>query len=833
MAISYLSKPIQPSPYVIPLDLNILAKVNQYKESEFYKNFNTLKQYYGQLKNTDILNKEAKDRFDRGYNEAMRQIDSLGSMDYSNMGVVNQLEGLGSQLYDDITLNAIAATKSIRERNKKWEEIKMNPKLSKYYAPINQAYDSRYDNEYINGRADAIYNGTSTPTLYSGNVFEKLTEGLKNLPKNVVTAITNSGSPYYFNKETSEFLSDPQIQSYMKGMLSPDVLEQIKINTWGSMNGMSNEDLTKKYIANYDKDMLGINTYIDDVNKKIASLPDGKEKDFYNQQLIDLQKQKIDIQSSHNIKGFVEGLQDPERRIGLISQFGMRELFENGMKSWDAKKIKNDLIQNREQDAIDRRELEDIRFKNRAKLLETAHGYKMEEIDQQGKYRNSKNPKNPKNPNDPNDPNDPTEVYALATNTNVTKSQNDYTLEGLRNFEAVENKSINDRLKQFFLDTAPDPNGTYATMTEAAFKDHLVKIAQMDGDKANLSVEDVRMYVVDKNINAANREFYEAFLRNYDAASKGDRSAMEGITDIQKDDFLNLHNSIVLSKGAVEARKLMLKDAEEKAIKEFKETKDFKKLKPHEKVVFEAYLRNPTPFITGKFESAKYGTVYITTEQLDDILSFSKMNMMPILNPLDEKIKKILKTNTDFIKNYYTRMLDNNSFKKDQRSISLVKTLINQTYPTDADNIDMNKITLMGITQMDEGEQEKSPIKGAKWKMDVQVTLGSETDGKTPTKTVYLTDDQAIKFGAFENPYYELDNILRYRGNTENIFADARLTKDQETSFGSGVFKYKLMKPTGVGGNVKIAVTDDDDKIIYISKMRGADGQIYSFQNAL
>ena len=56
MPISYLSKPIETSPYVLPVDLNLLAKVNTYKQSKFYENAQKTQDELNTIANLDIAN---------------------------------------------------------------------------------------------------------------------------------------------------------------------------------------------------------------------------------------------------------------------------------------------------------------------------------------------------------------------------------------------------------------------------------------------------------------------------------------------------------------------------------------------------------------------------------------------------------------------------------------------------------------------------------------------------------------------------------------------------------------------------------------------------------
>lgn len=307
MAVSYLSKPFETNPYVLPVDLNLLARVNQYKQTQFYANADKIGTMIGNLKNTDILNKAQADKLLAQYTNLNNQLNQAGAIDYSDKNLTNQIESYGSGIYNDEDIRrGISSTKRVRQFQANVEKMQTDPKLSKYYNVSNVTRIMQQQiNPYVNGDITAGYSGPTAPRPYEGNPFEKILKNMKNLPPDITVKIGASGTPSLYRVSTNEELSATDIDAAFDGLIDANTKAQLMDDAWynfdyatgGKFDKKMGQDLYNNEMLNNSRNFenaLNANT----IRLKTETDPDKrKELEKNNIQLqneIDIAKQRIE-----------------------------------------------------------------------------------------------------------------------------------------------------------------------------------------------------------------------------------------------------------------------------------------------------------------------------------------------------------------------------------------------------------------------------------------------------------------------------------------------------------------------------------------------------------
>lgn len=503
MAVSYLSTPIQDTPYILPVDLNLLGRVNQYKQTMFYNNANALKQQMAQLKNTDILNPEQRDRLQQGYNQVVNRISEAGPIDFSDLSIVNSIEGLGSQIYDDqYIMNGIASTKQIRKMQSIREKIKTDPKLIKYQNAALEWYDNEYIKDYIGGGLDASYQGSSTPTLSLGNTSELIRNGLKNMPPDVEVTIGESGNPYWFNKRTGEQLSSERIHALMQANLTPELQKQIQIEGAFRMRDMTDAQIGQELALRRDKDLRDVDANIQRLKDLAATSINDDIRQSYEQQILENENHKSTISERYNsrLSNLPTNLLTREGRIAELGSLYTEDLFKNTAAAFSYNKIKNDLQYNQGLAFQQKMEWEKEKFN---RML-------------QFKQQQAANKKGTNTSSLLGDPNAPISEVGTSQETEDQMRQRVITTDNID--QSINNavQGRQDLLKSFYLNQL-GPN---------AEKIDLEGISELN-NLPGLQGEDLRTFVKNNKLNQYSIQYFNNMANAMDNAAKGDYSQLQ------------------------------------------------------------------------------------------------------------------------------------------------------------------------------------------------------------------------------------------------------------------------------------------------------------------
>lgn len=297
MPVSYVSDVIRSNPLIQPFDLNLMAKVNSYKQSLFYQNAAKTENMITQLNNSDIANPEQRAYLKNKVNNLTTQLNNTGAINYSDMNIANTIEGFGSDIYNDKNvMNGIVSTKYMREWQSNVQKLKTDPKLSKYYSGANEAWDmDHYIKPYVSGGIDATYEGPRAPKPYKGNPFSIAMEALKNIRPDIEQRIDPvTGNQFFFSKTENKQVSSEDIAATLDGIIDGDTKQQLKIDAWYNYDYSTGYKFGKPealdvYTQDFDNVLANRNSELDSINSQIKSEPDVNKLAALNQRKAKIQ----------------------------------------------------------------------------------------------------------------------------------------------------------------------------------------------------------------------------------------------------------------------------------------------------------------------------------------------------------------------------------------------------------------------------------------------------------------------------------------------------------------------------------------------------------------
>lgn len=249
--VSYKSNTFHSSPYVLPVDLGLLSNVLSIKQKSFDTNAGKVQSEIDQMGLLDVMKDEDKKYLNSKINNITSTINNFGGIDFSDQGVTNQIESLGSDVYGDSkVMNAVSSTKSIRNLQNTYEKYKTDPKLNKLYSQVNEAYDMQGVQSYLSTpEVGSKYSGPSSPTPYTAyrdnhlKAFDKIKSDLQ-------TQITDNG--LYYSVTNKEYITPERIMSMAADLLTPQEREQMKRDGWYSYRGATPNQLVEKGLEQFN-----------------------------------------------------------------------------------------------------------------------------------------------------------------------------------------------------------------------------------------------------------------------------------------------------------------------------------------------------------------------------------------------------------------------------------------------------------------------------------------------------------------------------------------------------------------------------------------------------
>jgi hypothetical protein len=252
MAVSYVSQILKSNPYVLPVDLNLTAKILQFKETNFKQNASKIQQSIDQAQSTDLIKSEDKDYLQNKVSSLVNGINGSAGLDLGDINVANQLNQMTSDIYSDQDLlESITSTQKVRKLTAMYEKMQTDPKLKGTFATQNMQWDMQGVNEWLNNgertTADNGYKGTSTPTPFT-DVDKLMVERAKVVKANYTKSTTKDG--IYIHNVTGEEVTADQIKNELKAYVSenPQLQQQAQINSWFLNRNVTGETLYKDAI---------------------------------------------------------------------------------------------------------------------------------------------------------------------------------------------------------------------------------------------------------------------------------------------------------------------------------------------------------------------------------------------------------------------------------------------------------------------------------------------------------------------------------------------------------------------------------------------------------
>lgn len=866
MAVSYVSKVFQSSPYILPVDVNLLNRVNSYKQNQFYKNAAATQSELSQIANSDILNPQQAQLLKARYDNITNQIQQNVGIDYSDPNVVNQLRSMAGEIVNDPNiLSGIASTRKIRSLQAGWDKITTTKGMEKYYNPANRSWDERSIGDYVNGGVSATYNGPSTPTLYAGNVFDKVTERVKELKPNLQVGYNPvTGERYFYDKVTQQVLSTDRVNALMNGVLQndPALQQQMTINAWYGGRGQTAEDVKSDWKRYYDGDISNLKNNINKITQALTTAATNGEKENLQSQLAAYEAQLKELQGL-DVSKIDQMLNTEDGRINVQTQLLRRRLFEDAATAFSYTEIKDELQFNRAAFEEDKMSLQE---RIAAAKLAAAGGRGTGA----GRGTGTRGGGGTLGPNG-----EPLEGTGFNTETEAQVESQELSGQKVKDLIANTRAESSNILRSYLIDNA---NLDALQQSRSNFEQLIDNnIANLDG-RPGLSIDDLRKAASDAKMAAAAKTYFGNVVRILDQGAQG------AIID-RRDVTFNINDAIATAKKL--AHNESIAQAWENQYNQARnvsrgELYSKYKLSPQEIELVEKYVNNPSAYnsvkkgrladvdsndalgVANKFISDIFNQSGEQTEftggnlpqaQKDQLRSvLRKIGIVaPLTNKVNlsdledfDKVSQQALDKINFRETFPVRYIGMSADNLKKANGDIQAALKDKAVNTEGQalgDVEHDTISIDKIEAISRSDPNYAPSGGNK---RYKVTFTYKDGPKVKTAINYIDDRTARRFQIQSDQEADLNNALivnrqlnpqyvRVKGVNFQGQSSDNLTPQQIVAgfgFGSDLFKYQIVRPDGANGNVYIDIFDDKNNKIRLKRGVRNGNDLYNFTSA-
>jgi hypothetical protein len=305
---------------VMTTDLELLAKVDGYKEEQFQEGEKDLQ---SEINNWSLLRNVAKPQDHQYINEKLTgllsKVNSLGSsFDLSNPANVNTLKNLGYSLYADKSImNAVSTTRRMQALQQDVYN-KTNGKNAKNYDSVYGEYLQNQYSDWLNdGKQGTSFDGpTALPQGNFDQYQKKLQDGLAKLTPDLNEAPQGTADALNYYQVGDKFIKKERVDAYIDANTSEQDRSILNAHAWKGFQGYSDNSLLTLQNRGYDSKISSLqDTWNTLQNQRALSKGDWKQTELYTQQMDDV------ANAIESIKGQKNGLPQLQDGQALPKQY--------------------------------------------------------------------------------------------------------------------------------------------------------------------------------------------------------------------------------------------------------------------------------------------------------------------------------------------------------------------------------------------------------------------------------------------------------------------------------------------------------------------------------
>lgn len=332
------------NPYVQQLSVDTMAKVGMYKQQQYDQGVQKVQSYIDNVAGMDVAHNADKKYLQSKLNELGNNLKYVAAGDFSNQQLVNSVGGMATQLIKDENIqNAVSSTarynKEKQELDKQYKEGKSSvanvydftTQAEKWLSTdqVGQKFTGRYS-PYVDIDKKFLETFKALHASETGKdfIYERYTDPITG------KLLSTDKLAVAMEREGVEGIDAAKIQTALRATLTPDELNQMRINANYEFRNATPDDLANNATKQYEKSIAVVNEQIERL-ESIAALSDSEpilqKRALDSIQQLKANKSKISEDYFDNLK---LSQIDPERAKLNIYKEGAINQFANAF-SWE------------------------------------------------------------------------------------------------------------------------------------------------------------------------------------------------------------------------------------------------------------------------------------------------------------------------------------------------------------------------------------------------------------------------------------------------------------------------------------------------------------------
>lgn len=295
------------NPYVAQLPVEAMAKVGMQKQAQYEQGVQKIQAYIDNIAGMDVAHDADKAYLNSKMNQLGNNLKVVAGGDFSNQQLVNSVGGMATQIVKDPNIqNAVSSTALYKkEREKLYADYQAGKSSIANVADFERQANAWFSSDKVG----QIFRGKYSPYIDLSKKWNEVIKAVHPMASSEDFAyenfVDNKGMVHSdklaaaMTRITKEGVSSDQIENAIRASLTPDDMNQMRIDAAYRFEGIDSSGMKSILTSNYDAKMKQLDDAEKMINQAITVVGgDPTQKEFAMRSLSALTNKRLQLKQS-------------------------------------------------------------------------------------------------------------------------------------------------------------------------------------------------------------------------------------------------------------------------------------------------------------------------------------------------------------------------------------------------------------------------------------------------------------------------------------------------------------------------------------------------------